>query len=565
MQKKMWLEFPCSINDIVERNKSFAACTLNVLYTGENRNRTSISKEAVEAAIPTMYNCPIVCNYDVESDTIGGHDVEIVKTKNGIKMVNLTDAVGIIPEGAQYRWETIEDNGVEHEYLVVDGILWKRSSVYDKLKRDGISGQSMEVTVNNGASKDGIFQIYDFDFTAFCILGEGVTPCFESANIETFSLDVYKTRFKHMMEDFRKEFSIAAKNSGEEFSLKGGDCRVKLTEMMTKYGLTEADVNFDTSGMSDEELEAKFAEIQKNKATFAEGEGQGDPTPGEGQQTVENGEQTGEQAGDQTGEQGQNGSNEQGSGEQGSGQSGSTGSESDAQSNPNSDEEDDASGDKKKQNNFALMSEQVACELRRALSTETFNDEFWGEMRRYFYIDYDPESLRVYAEDWKDGVICAFAYAMNGDSVAVDFASYKRQKVQFVDFDEGESTVALFGDTQEAVREIFSKKIGEMTTEVEELRKFHDETVAEQRKVQVDEVFAQFADLNGNDAFEALKANNDGISVEAIQEKCFAIRGRNMKVTFSAKPDTVKLPVERGASASDPSEPYNGIFARYGF
>ena len=68
LQKKMWLEFPCSINDIVERNKSFDACTLRVMYTGKNRNRTSISKEAVEKAIPTLYNCPIVCNYDVEED-----------------------------------------------------------------------------------------------------------------------------------------------------------------------------------------------------------------------------------------------------------------------------------------------------------------------------------------------------------------------------------------------------------------------------------------------------------------------------------------------------------------
>ena len=131
MQKKMWLEYPSSISDIVERNKSFDACTIRVMYTGKNRNRTSISKETAEKAIPTLYNCPIVCNYNVEEDRIGGHDVEFVKTKNGVKMVNLTDAVGVIPEGAQYRWETYDDNGTEHEYLVVDGILWKRSSVYE--------------------------------------------------------------------------------------------------------------------------------------------------------------------------------------------------------------------------------------------------------------------------------------------------------------------------------------------------------------------------------------------------------------------------------------------------
>jgi hypothetical protein len=177
MQKKMWLDFPNSVSDIVARNKSFDACTIHVMYTGKNRNRTSISHEAVEKAIPTLYNCPIVCNYNVEEDTIGGHDVEFVKTKDGMKMVNLTDAVGVIPEGAQYRWESYEDNSGVHDYLVVDGLLWKRSSAYDKLKRNEISGQSMEITINDGQSVDGYFEIYDFDFTAFCILGEDIEPC----------------------------------------------------------------------------------------------------------------------------------------------------------------------------------------------------------------------------------------------------------------------------------------------------------------------------------------------------------------------------------------------------
>ena len=130
--KSMWVNYPSAITEIAEMNSSFDSCMIRVMYTGKNRNKTSISKAAVERAIPTIYNVPIVCNYNVEEDSIGGHDVEIVKTDYGVKMVNLTDAIGVIPAGAEYHWEQIQDGDTTHEYLCVGGLLWKRSSAYDK-------------------------------------------------------------------------------------------------------------------------------------------------------------------------------------------------------------------------------------------------------------------------------------------------------------------------------------------------------------------------------------------------------------------------------------------------
>ena len=125
--KNMVIEFSSSLSNIVEVNSSFNAAKLRIAYTGKNRNNTFISKESFERAIPTMYNCPIVANYMRESDEIGSHDGEFIKDKNGkTKYVNLTQPVGVIPESAQYSWETVDDNGVIHEYLCADVILWKR-------------------------------------------------------------------------------------------------------------------------------------------------------------------------------------------------------------------------------------------------------------------------------------------------------------------------------------------------------------------------------------------------------------------------------------------------------
>lgn len=139
MENQIRLRFTSSIEDICDINESFASARLRAFYVGGNRNGSFIGKDSVEDAIPTMFNCPIVCNYDVESDTIGGHDIGIITNDDGeVKLINMTSAIGVIPSGSAYRYESIqEDDGTEHEYFVVDAILWKRSPAYEKIKRDG--------------------------------------------------------------------------------------------------------------------------------------------------------------------------------------------------------------------------------------------------------------------------------------------------------------------------------------------------------------------------------------------------------------------------------------------
>ena len=124
--------------------------------------------------------------------------------------------------------------------------------------------------------------------------------------------------------------------------------------------------------------------------------------------------------------------------------------------------------------------------------------------------------------------------------------------------------MAMFGRTREAMQEVFSRKLEKATEGLAELQKFHDETLAAQRKTALDEVFAEFADMNGNESFEALKSDCGDLTVEEVTEKCYAIRGRSMQVNFSVnQPVSVRLPVERAIPAKD--EPYNGVFARYGY
>lgn len=225
--------------------------------------------------------------------------------------------------------------------------------------------------------------------------------------------------------------------------------------------------------------------------------------------------------------------------------------------------------------NFALA-EQFRDELICALNCEKVETCF-GEIPRYWYVDYDNDVMEVYCYDQEDWHLYGLSYSMNGDHVVVDFESRKRKKTAIVDFDDGDTNVtfaaiyslltARFEENKSKWAEKYqdaSAKAEDMESELNELRQFKsdiDQSVEQHKR---DEIFAQFADLAGIPAFDELQASNERYSVDDLEEKCYAIRGRKQskKFAFVGEPATPKLPIEKNNRPG--SEPYGGVFAKYG-
>ena len=232
-----------------------------------------------------------------------------------------------------------------------------------------------------------------------------------------------------------------------------------------------------------------------------------------------------------------------------------------------------AAGAAQNPENFALEG-QFRNELIAALEAEKVETCF-GEMSHYWFVDYDAETAEVYCDDTTDWNLYGFSYSMNGDNVVIDFASKKRMKFAIVAFDEGEQTNPMAhvfaaavekytaNDTQWAEKhQAASDTISTMQTELDTLRQFKTETEGAIEKGKRDEVFAQFEDLVGVEAFEKLRENSAQYSIEDLEEKCYALRGRNgTTVKFSHEPKAPKLPVEKTGVKP---EPYGGVFAEYG-
>lgn len=264
------LTYASSLTDLCEINSSFDSGILRIAYTGDNRNGSSISKDVFERCIKTIYNCPVVCNYDRETDTLGGHDMELVRKDDGsMTIVNLTQPVGVVPQTSKVYWESVEeDDGTVNEYLCAEVLIWKRQEAYRKIKEDGITAQSMEITVKDGEVVNGVYCIKDFEFTAFALIG--VEPCYESASL-AFSKQDFKQEFSKMMLELKDSFkdvttSIEDDNiHSHKYSMEGGSKGLDKQNLIEKYGIDVNTLDFSIDDFTVEELEEKF------KAITAEG------------------------------------------------------------------------------------------------------------------------------------------------------------------------------------------------------------------------------------------------------------------------------------------------------
>lgn len=556
MDKDMWLQYPSSIEQIVEQNESFDSCIIRICYPGRNKNRTAISRQAIESAIPSMYNCPIVCNYNVIENTIGGHDIEVLETNNGMRLINLTDAVGVIPASSNYYWETIIDNGIEHEYLCVEAILWKRSAAYAKIKRDGVTSQSMEITVKNGRSVDGFYEIDEFVFTAFCLLGDDVEPCFESASLEVFSLQQYKRTFEAMMTDLKEHYSTAIplNNVGESQKnlLKGGNILLEKLELLSKYGLAVEDLDFSIDDFTVDELKSKFEALKENNSKNDFGDEADGKLSIHSDNNIDNG--TDESKVD----------------------------ESTSNALIEQADEADEQTDSNPNNKFSLTGEQFVSQLCESLSLDKYTDPFLGEISRYLYVDYDSERSEVYcydvSENWK---LYGFSYFMNGDNVVVNFNSKKRKKFSIVDFNEGvpepnyKYAFETYGKAISASKDAemsciqnesnqkcsqYIQTVANLQSELNTLKEYQKSKLDEERKNAENAIFAYFAELDGNEAFEALRSDCAEMTLEDIENKCYEIKGRIASMKFSInKSKPTRLIVEKKYE----DEPYGGLFIQY--
>jgi hypothetical protein len=242
MMERVKFTAKIDVNSFEVLNSEFTKAKCYILYTGENRNGSYISKETVEEALPSLYNVPVIAEMllkDNGEKDFGTHGGRIVIDSSGIKYEQTTVPYGVVPESANPRWEMVDDK----EYLVCEIILW--SGRYDDLDvflADGVRPQSMEISPLDFAEKDGLYEIKAFEFSALTILGSDVEPCFEEARIETFTSDTFEKEYREMLDKF-KQYAAQQIEKPQIFSLTMKEKLQLLQNSIEDERITDEDDN----------------------------------------------------------------------------------------------------------------------------------------------------------------------------------------------------------------------------------------------------------------------------------------------------------------------------------
>jgi len=202
-------------------NHSFDEAEVRIACLGDNANGSSFSEESFMKALPSLKNIPIVALYKEDEDNFGGHETSYEIKDGDFKVVYNTHPFGVIHESAKQWYEMVEENGVAKKYLVSECLLWKRQKSYDLVKEKGKFSVSMEIEVLRGNFEKGssIYHVDDFIFTAIAVLGEGVAPCFKSAEIKLFSNNEEYTEMLQAYKQFGLETFKGGDNVKEDVNI----------------------------------------------------------------------------------------------------------------------------------------------------------------------------------------------------------------------------------------------------------------------------------------------------------------------------------------------------------
>lgn len=274
------------VDDTVDENhRGMMRLKFRIFHTGLNRNKSYVSKEAAEKAMNTIADRPVLAaihQLDDGSWDFEGHEMEIVKDEKGKEELRYIESqVGSFSSEPAF-WE--HDDNLDKDYVCAYAYI---SEEYTKaceiIRAKQGSKNSCELFIDELSynAKEKYLDLNDFYVNASTLLGshddgteiqEGMEG--SRADIADFSVNNNSVKFDkdekmiELLENLNKTLSNFNKeqDSVQTQSKEGGtnNKMTKFEELLAKYGKTAEDVTFDYTEMSDEELEAKFAEMFDN-------------------------------------------------------------------------------------------------------------------------------------------------------------------------------------------------------------------------------------------------------------------------------------------------------------
>ena len=476
---------------------------LKVCHTETNRNGSHISKENMESAMPTLKYRPILAYiHELPDGTkdFYAHNIEIIENEDGESEIVYTEKqVGCFT--ADDPWLEYDEE-MDKTYVMAYAVIPEEyTEAANIIRRKGGTKVSCELVINELSynAKEKYLDLTDFYFGGTTLLGcdedgneigEGMLGA--RADISDFChKEPDFITYQEKMIEVLDKLNTTLSNFNKDTIQKGGNEMNKFEELLEKYGKTAEDIDFEYADMTDEELEAKFAELF---------DGEGDS--GEAASDSDNGE-TSTSSDDDGVDADQEDGVDVPAVDPVADEGGDNGDEGD---------DCDASSKKKKVENselkYELSHEDVRCalyNLLNALSDDGYCTAWIAEV-------YDDKFIY---ENYAEGKFYRQKYVKDGDAVEFD------------------------GDPVEVYSEWLSREekdaLDALKAEYAVLKSFKEQYDANELMAAKEAVLncEEYAEIKDSDEFKALVADIEKYSVEELAEKADLIFAASMKKKFA--------------------------------
>ena len=276
------------IDEADDDHRGMLKLKIKVFHTGLNRNGSYVSEEAAKDAMPTLKNRPLlgaIHQLDSGEWDFESHNMIIVQNENGEDEVEYIERqIGSFSEQDPFfEYDEENDKTFVCAYAYVAEEYTKAADI---IRRKNGTKNSCELTIEELSfnAKENFLSLDKFYVTGSTLLGsradgkeieEGMKGSradifdFSEENNSVFSHD---EKLIEILEQINNKIDNLSNLTIYENSQKGGNLVSKFEELLEKYVKQAGDIDFEYESMTDEELEAKFAELFGEENTEGEGE-----------------------------------------------------------------------------------------------------------------------------------------------------------------------------------------------------------------------------------------------------------------------------------------------------
>ena len=531
-----------------EEDDSLLFCTVKLMHSGENRNHSNVTDEALTKAAKGLAYKPILANFMEYTDEETGETLKDFTSHDMIinddgTATYLEKQVGCFTADEPY-FEVEEETG--HNFLYgICAIPREYTDTCSIIERKNGTKVSVELAVNSmefDASKK-VLNLTDVVILGATLLGKDPKTLKDvGEGMKNARLDIadFSTKNNSKFADYQNQmielqerlekletacFNKDQNNGQNNNSEEGGNNKDmdKFNELLSKYGKTAEDIDFEYEGLTDEELEAKFEEVFGEKKPEEDDNSDdngsdGEPSDeGEGSSDPEDNTDTGVKEDNACG--------------------GGSGSTKKKKKNAEEPVEDMV-------RTFTVSHEDIRYALYNLLDTVSMDDNDWYCITSVF------DDYFVY-ESWNGGKIFGQKYTKENDNVAFEGDRYELFR-EYITADEKAQLDDMRSNYSSIVEELNTYKSAEVYAD--KMTVFDDEA---------------YADYLETDEFKALMSDEsvNQYSKEELAEKADATLGKLVKKnkTFSFASTETKKRVNRVAfnaekETEDTYKPYGDLF-----